>query len=79
MTLIALYRDLLRRFRKTFSVFLVFISAVDLFVGTAVCSGDAAMQFLCANGERHSQNTGIHWNQQFYSACDSHVSGSFHI
>lgn len=48
ITLIALYRDPLHCFRKAFAVFLAFITAVDLFVGILVCSGEAAMRFLCA-------------------------------
>ena len=46
--LIVLYKNPLRCFRKTFSVFLVFIAAVDLFVGIVVCPGEAVMRFLCA-------------------------------
>ena len=38
--LIVLYRNLLRCFRKAFSVFLVFICAVDLFIGIVVAFGD---------------------------------------
>ena len=46
--LIVLYKNPLRCFRKTFSVFFVFIAAVDLFVGIVVCPGEAVMRFLCA-------------------------------
>ena len=46
--LIVLYKNPLRCFRKTFSVFLVFIAAVDLFVGIVVCPGEAVMRCLCA-------------------------------
>lgn len=49
--LIALYRDTLRCFRKAFSVFLVFVAAIDFYVGIVVCSGEAAMRFLCAFGD----------------------------
>ena len=49
--LIALYRNPLLRFRKAFVVFLVFIAAMDLFVGIIVCSGEAVMRFLCAFGD----------------------------
>ena len=49
--LIALYRNPLRCFRKTFSVFLVFIGTIDLFVGVVVCSREAVMRFICAFGE----------------------------
>ena len=50
--LIVLYRNPLRCFRKTFSVFLVFIAAVDLYVGLVVCSGEATTRFMCAFGDR---------------------------
>ena len=49
--LVAFYRNPLRCFRKAFSVFLIFITAVDLFVGIVVCSGEAVMRFLCAFGD----------------------------
>ena len=49
--LIALYRNPLRCFRKAFVVFLVFIAAMDLFVGIIVCPGEAVMRFLCAVGD----------------------------
>ena len=69
VTLVALYRDPLRRFRKTFSVFLIFIAAMDLFVGIAVCPAEAVMRLRCAfgenffsNGGRFPQNNGIHWS-----------------
>ena len=45
------YGKPLRCFRKSFSMFLVFITAVDLFIGTVVCSGEAVMRFLCAFGD----------------------------
>ena len=48
--LIALYRNPVRCFRRSFTVFLVFIAAVDLFAGSAVCAGEAVMRFLCAFG-----------------------------
>ena len=46
--LVVLYRNPLRCFRKAFSVFLVFICAVDFFTGIVVCSGETVMRFLCA-------------------------------
>ena len=46
--LIAFYKNPLRCFRKAFSVFLVFIAAMDLFNGIVVCFGEAVMRFLCA-------------------------------
>ena len=46
--LTVLYRNPLRCFRKAFSVFWVFICAVDLFIGIVVCSGETLMRFLCA-------------------------------
>ena len=49
--MVVLYGKPLRCFRKSFSMFLVFITAVDLFIGTVVCSGEAVMRFLCAFGD----------------------------
>ena len=49
--LMSLYRNPLRCFRKAFSVFLAFIAAMDLFVGSVVCTGEAVMRFLCAFGQ----------------------------
>lgn len=49
--MVVLYRNPLRCFRKPFSMFLVFITAVDLFIGTVVCSGEAVMRLLCAFGD----------------------------
>ena len=56
--LIVLYRNPLRCFRKTFSVFLAFIGAVDLFVGLVVSSGEAVMRFLCAFGDENLPKDG---------------------
>lgn len=56
--LIVLYRNPLRCFRKTFSVFLVFIAAVDLYVGLVVCSAEATTRFLCAFGDRQFPQEG---------------------
>lgn len=56
--LISLYRDPLRCFRKTFSVFLVFVAAVDLYVGLVVCSSEAIARFLCAFGDRQITQEG---------------------
>ena len=36
---------------KHFSVFLIFISAVDLFVGIVVCTAEALMRLRCAFGD----------------------------
>ena len=58
VTLVALYRDPLRRFRKTFSVFLIFIAAMDLFVGIAVCPAEAVMRLRCTFGENFSPTEG---------------------
>ncbi|XP_078382410.1 uncharacterized protein LOC144665110 [Oculina patagonica] len=58
ITLIALYRDPLRCFRKAFAVFLAFIAAVDLFVGIVVCTGESMMRFLCAFEEEHIPGDG---------------------
>lgn len=49
--MVVLYKNPLRCFRKSFSMFLVFIAAVDLFIGTVVCSGEAVMRLLCAFGD----------------------------
>ena len=56
--LIVLYRNPLRCFRKAFSVFLVFICAVDLFIGIVVCSGETLMRFLCAFGDQRIPQEG---------------------
>lgn len=56
--LIVLYKNPLRCFRKTFSVFLVFIAAVDLFVGIVVCAGEAVMRFLCAFADKNVPTDG---------------------
>lgn len=58
VTVIALYRDPLRRFRKTFSVFLVFIAAMDLFVGIVVSPAEAVIRLLCAFGDNSSPKEG---------------------
>ncbi|KAJ7382491.1 hypothetical protein OS493_034652 [Desmophyllum pertusum] len=58
IVLIALYRNPLRCFRKAFSVFLVFIAAMDLYIGIVVCSGEAAMRFLCAFGDKQIPQEG---------------------
>ena len=46
--LIVFYRNPLRCFRKAFSVFLVFVAALDLFNGIVVSFGETVMRFLCA-------------------------------
>lgn len=58
LILVALYRNPLRCFRKAFSVFLVFIAAVDLFNGVVACFGKMIMRFLCAFGERQISQEG---------------------
>ena len=56
--LIVLYRNPLRCFKKAFSLFLVFICAVDLFIGIVVCSGETLMRFLCAFGDQNIPQEG---------------------
>lgn len=58
LILIVLYRNPLRCFRKTFSVFLVFIAAVDLFNAIVVCSGKVIVRFVCAFGESNISKEG---------------------
>ena len=58
VVLIALYRNPLRCFRKTFSVFLMFMAAVDLYVGLVVCSSEAITRFVCAFGDRQITQEG---------------------
>lgn len=57
IVLIAFYRNPLRCFRKT-SVLLVFMAAVDLYVGLMVCSSEAITRFLCAFGDRQITQQG---------------------
>lgn len=56
--LIALYRNPLRCFRKTFVVYLVFITAMDLLVAIIVCPGEAVMRFLCMFGDENLPKDG---------------------
>lgn len=49
--MVVLYKNPLRCFRKSFSMFLMFITAVDLYIGTVVCSGEAVMRLLCTSGD----------------------------
>ena len=58
IVLIALYRNPLHCFRKTFSVVLMFMAAVDLYVGLVVCSSEAITRFLCAFGDRQITQEG---------------------
>ena len=58
IVLIALYRNPLRCFRKTFSVVLMFMAAVDLYVGLVVCSSEAITRFLCALSDRQITQEG---------------------
>ncbi|XP_068681122.1 melanocortin receptor 4-like [Montipora foliosa] len=48
--LMVLYKNPLRCFRRSFSVFLAFLCAIDFFVGLVVCSGEALTRFLCFFG-----------------------------
>ena len=56
--LFVLLKNPLRFPRKSFTVFLTFICATDLFVGLVVCSGEALMRFFCAFGGRGSPQEG---------------------
>ena len=64
--LIALYRNPIRCFRKPFVVYLVFIAAMDLLVGTIVCPGEAVMRFLCAFGDEEIPKDGVTLNYKFW-------------
>ena len=50
--LFVLLKNPLRFPKKSFTVFLAFICATDLFVGLVVSSGEALTRFLCAFGDR---------------------------
>ena len=50
--LFVLLKNPLRFPRRSFTVFLAFICATDLFVGLVVSSGEALTRFLCAFGDR---------------------------
>ena len=50
--LFVLLKNPLRFPRRSFTVFLTFICATDLFVGLVVCSGEALMRFFCAFGDQ---------------------------
>ena len=50
--LFVLLKNSLRCPRRSFTVFLAFICATDLFVGLVVSSGEAITRFLCAFGDR---------------------------
>ena len=64
IVLFVLYKNPLRCFRKAFSVFLVFICAVDLFTGIIVCPAETVMRFLCAFDDGHIPQEGdIIWAQ----------------
>ena len=56
--LIAFYKNPLRCFRKAFSVFLVFIAAMDLFNGIVVCFGQTVMRFLCSFDDENVPRAG---------------------
>ena len=49
--LFVLLKNPLRFPRRSFTVFLAFICATDLFVGLVVCSGKVLTRFLCAFGD----------------------------
>ena len=50
--LVVLLKNPLRFPRRSFTMFLTFICATDLFVGLVVSSGEALMRFFCAFGDR---------------------------
>ena len=50
--LLVLLKNPLRCHRRSFTVFLAFICATDLFVGLVVSSGKALARFLCALGDQ---------------------------
>ena len=50
--LFVLLKNPLRCPRRSFTVFLTFICATDLFVGLVVSSGKVLTRFLCAFGDR---------------------------
>ena len=77
VTLVALYRDPLRRFRKTFSVFLTFIAAMDLFVGIAVWPAEAVMRLRCTFGEYFSPTEGDFPRIMVYIGVNSSISFRF--
>ena len=58
IVLIVYYRNPLRCFRKSFSVFLIFIAAMDLFNGIVVCFGEVVLRFWCAFGEKNVPRDG---------------------
>lgn len=71
--LVVLYRNPLRCFRKAFSAFLVFITAVDLFIGIVVCSGEAVTRFLCAFGGGRIPNEGDIFRTLGYFGINSSI------
>ncbi|XP_022808318.1 uncharacterized protein LOC111345306 [Stylophora pistillata] len=58
MILLTLYKNPLRCFRKTFTVFLAFITATDLFVGSVVCTAETITRFLCSFNGKHFPSEG---------------------
>ena len=58
IVLMVLYRNPLRCFRKTFSVVLMLLAAVDFYVGLVVCSSEAISRFLCALSDRQITQEG---------------------
>ena len=56
--LFVLLKNPLRFPRRSFTVFLAFICATDLFVGLVVSSGEALTRFLCAFGDRRLPQEG---------------------
>lgn len=72
--LIALYRNPLRCFRKPFSVFLAFIAAVDLFVGSVVFTGNTVRRLFCAfGGKQFPQEGNIHLRLLGYVGINSSI------
>ena len=56
--LVVLYKNPLQCSRKAFPVFLVFIFAVDFFVGIIVCTGETVVRFLCAFSDQNIPRDG---------------------
>ena len=71
--LYALYRNPLRCFRKTFSVFLCFISGVDFFIGTVICIGGTTIRYLCTFGDYSLPKEGDIFLIVEYAAINSSI------
>ena len=50
--LMVMVKNPLRCFKRVFSVYLAFISAIDLFVGLVVCPAQVLVRFLCVFSDR---------------------------